>query len=635
MSAPRTAQANDVLQQCFSVADLRINPITGEVTGPGGTETLDPKVMAVLVLLARHAGEVVLREDVLAQLWPNVVVTDDALSRCIYELRRHFSQAGGSARYRAMIETLPKRGYRLRADISRSPSTTAMEPKPNHARRFLGVATAIALAIVMVALFVQRFTGQPSTSIVASVAPGTARSIAVLPFADMSAGQDHAYLGDGISEEILNRLAQSRGLRVISRTSSFSLRDEQLDIREIATRLNVSHVLEGSVRRSANRVRITAQLIAAADNSHVWSETYDRELGDLFAIQDEIAGSVATALNVAFAGRSTHGSMPSSTGAYENFLQGEFFYGRRAPGDIERAARHYREAVELDPRYARAWAALAGAYSRLADTSDASSALLRSRQGAAARKAVALDPLLAVAHARLAQFYFETAAIEQARQHFSEALALDPNDLLVLGYAAVLAIWRGDLDQAIALQHRVVRHDPLSATQRNNLGAYLVAVGRLDDAMVEFRQALALNPSAGPEIRLEIIRILVLQGRYDEALLTLEKLPEGPLRDHGLALLHAAPGQVVQSTAALARLSAPKPALANSIPLAEVYAFRGETERAFAVLQKASLEAHQGSGDHPRLQDFQRNLLLSPFLKPLRTDRRWAALLTHGDSAAD
>ena len=192
-------------------------------------------------------------------------------------------------------------------------------------------------------------------------------SIAVLPFLDMSAAKDQGYLSDGVTEEILNRLSQADNLRVIARTSSFSMRDEALDVPEIAARLGVEYVLEGSVRRSGEQMRITAQLIDVSTNAHVWSRTYDRRVDDLFAVQDEIAASVAAALQVSLTGNDSAERPPASVEAHERFLQGQFHYNRRSPGDIERAVQNYKQAVALDPDYARAWAALAGAYSLLYD----------------------------------------------------------------------------------------------------------------------------------------------------------------------------------------------------------------------------------------------------------------------------
>ena len=264
------------------------------------------------------------------------------------------------------------------------------------------------------------------------------------------------YLADGISEEILNRLTQAGKLRVISRTSSFSFRGKPLDIREIAAKLDVGHVLEGSVRKSGDNIRITAQLIAASDNSHLWSETFDSKRGDLFAVQDEIAASVATALQVSLAGGAPHGRMPATVEAYEHYLQGQFFYHRRAPGDIELAARYYEDAVAADPGYARAWPPLSGAYALLREDGRHNGGELLEKQGEAGRRAVELDPRLATGHARLARFLYATNDRKAAKLHLRQAAALDPNDLLVLGQVASVAILRDDFETAIVNWRRSI-----------------------------------------------------------------------------------------------------------------------------------------------------------------------------------
>jgi TolB-like protein/Tfp pilus assembly protein PilF len=583
--------------------------------------------MDVLVMLAQHAGQVVLRTDLLAQLWPDTVVTDEVLSRCIYELRRQLCQAGGGERYREMIDTVPKRGYRLTGEI------TLIRPHAGD-RRAVGsrwwlfaAAIAIGAAIVLAVVVNQRNTKSPAVSQSPS-ATAKEVSIAVLPFVDMSEGQNQGYLSDGISEEILNRLAQSGELPVISRTSSFSFRDRPLDIPEIAAKLDVSHVLEGSVRRAGDNIRITVQLIAASSDSHVWSATYDRAVGDLFAVQDEIAAAVTAALQVKLAEDTRHRPMPVNMEAHERFLQGEYFYNRRAPGDLERAAKYYESAVTIDPRYARVWAALAGAYSNLAWNGPTPDKALQRRQGEAALRAVELDPRLAVAQLRLSQFYSETSDSKKSEEHRRLAIALDPDDPLVLGITASEASLRGDTDRALAMQRRAAALDPLNTAQRQNLAVQLMASGQLDEAMSEYRRVLELNPAAGLDIEIEFVRILVLQRRYGEARSAVEKMPAGKYRDHGLALLYQTPGHPAEADAALRRLAAHPREIMDIVRLAEVYAFRGLHKEAFAALQgkKDALKLDRDSGTS-WIRSLQIEARVSPFLKPLHSDPRWTALM--------
>ena len=318
------------------------------------------------------------------------VVTDDALSRCLYELRRQLSHAGGDERYKAMLETVPKRGYRLNGQVM--PSAGGHRPcradAASSGDRVACRATAAAIVVAAAAWFACRPPRGPSRR--SPRARDRAILLAVLPFVDLSAEQDQEHFSDGISDEILNRLNQTRTLKVIARTSSFSFKGQESSIPEIAAKLHVTHVLEGSVRKSGNRVRLTVRLVEAASNSQVWSETYDYESGDLFAIQEEIAGQVATALNATLAGGPSHDPKEA---ALEPFLRAEFFYNRRAAGDIVRAVKYYQKALSIDPEYARAWASLSGAYSLLAFGGDMNREEALAKQGEAARKAVELDPI--------------------------------------------------------------------------------------------------------------------------------------------------------------------------------------------------------------------------------------------------
>jgi TolB-like protein/Flp pilus assembly protein TadD len=444
----------------------------------------------------------------------------------------------------------------------------------------------------------------------------------------MSAGEAHGYLSDGMSEEILNRLSQSARLRVISRTSSFALRDADLDVPQIADRLGVDYVLEGSVRRADDRFRITVQLIDAATNSHVWSQTYDRAFEDLFAAQDEIAVSVAAAVGSAVDGERAPRRVPASVEAYDRFLQGEFHYHRRLPADIERAADYYRQAIALDPAYARAWAALAGAYSLLIGEMDEPEArALRQLQGEAAHKAVELNPELAIAHARLGQYYYHVQQHEKGDEHMRRAAELDPNDPLVLAFAASEAIWEDDFAEAARLWHAIVAKDPLSPMSRNNYATHLHANGQLPEALAEYRRALELNPDAGLYVLVGTARVLIGLGRYDEAAPIIDRLPAGNSRDYVIALLHRAPGRRQDADAALRRLAAASRDLDEEIYLAEAYVDRGLENEAFDLLARRYQALESDRAARPRARwYFQNEIRRSPYLIGLRDDPRWASL---------
>jgi TolB-like protein/DNA-binding winged helix-turn-helix (wHTH) protein/thioredoxin-like negative regulator of GroEL len=626
----------DALAKGFELDGLRVTPESGEISGPGGIVHLDPKVMNVLLLMAAHPGEVMTRESLVSRLWGQAVVTDDALTRCFYELRRQLVQAGGNERYRALIETLPKRGYRLNGSVNPGvpkglePTPTASAPA-TRTRPFRSAALAAVLAVVAVAGIgaYLLLRGRPE-------APGQAapvKGVVVLPFLDMSAEKDQGYFADGITEEILNRLSQSRNLKVTARTSAFALRDLPLSVPEIAERLDVDYVLEGSVRKSDQQLRITVQLVDAATDLHVWSKTYDGTLDRLFDFQDQIAASVATALHATLAGTDLRPQAPANVEAYEQYLMGQFFYNRRMTGDIEKSIGNFRKAVELDPSYARAWAALAGAYSlAIGELHRNRNPGMRALQGEAARRAVELDPRLAVAQSRLGQYYRHVGEHQKGDRHLRLAAALDPDDLLVLGFTANAALWRGDTKAAVDLWRRAVAQDPLSHTSRNNLAFMLYADGQFEEAIAQYRDAVEFNPAAGPQIEADIARAYLLLGRHDEARQSIGRLPEGRLKDSTLALMCRTPEAADEATAAVGRLEKPSgtpdPDGVNStVRLAEAYAYCGREDDALDLLVafQRRLEADE---DRP-LRDqwhLQNEMRLSPLLRNLHADARWKEL---------
>lgn len=628
MHAPSAASANDHLESGFRLGELSVEPKAGAVAGPGGTEQLDPKVMGVLVMLAEHAGQVVLREDLLSRLWPNVVVTDEALSRCIYELRRQLTQAGGDESFRELIETLPKRGYRLKGGVTREAKEAARGPRTVRSAWILAVTVAV-VAVIAAGLWVRGSRDTP--------APRAVFSIAVLPFVDMSEDRDQAYLADGIAEEVLNHLARLSDLRVIARTSSFSLRDQPVSVQEIARRLDITHVLEGSVRKSGDRVRVTAQLISASDGAHLWSETYERTLVDVFAIQDEIAASVASALKATLRFDSPGQESPPNLEAYEHVLQGEHFYFRRGTGDAERSAEQFARALEFDPDYARAWAGLSAAYSLLAWKTDPPSKEIQARQRDAALRAVELNPDLAIAHRRLADYYAETGDDENSRKHNELAWKLAPDDVMSLGHKASGLIEAGEYDAAITIQKELVARDPLNSVFRQVLNVTLMADGRLEEALSSYETMVDLNLNVSPDWTIEIPRILALLGRYEEAVPAALRLPPGKYRDQAMSLMSRASGHHEEAAAALARLEAYVPApplegpqdrIMDAVRLAETYAFTGQNDKAFESLTSKYEELNRRTDPDLYTWYLSHELRLSPFLKPLHADPRWAAFMT-------
>ena len=454
-------------------------------------------------------------------------------------------------------------------------------------------------------------------------------SIAVLPFVNMSRDEENEYFADGLSEELLNVLAKIRGLRVASRTSAFSFKGTNVDIPTVAQKLNVATVLEGSVRKSGKRVRITAQLIEVSSDSHLWSDTYDRELDDIFAVQDDIAQSVVKELRTALMGappeaaasvaadvRQATAGRGDNPAAFQLYLQGKFFGERTTQADTDKAIGLFKQALAIEPNFALAWAGLSRVYQTQAGFGFAPIGEGYENAREAAQRALALAP-------DSAEGYIELGHIQEANDwdwpaaqaSFQRALELAPGDAHALRSAAGLMRILGRLDEALELISKAIALDPLSArTHRQAAMNYLMAE-RLDDAAASFQLALDLNPSGGlHHAFLAITRLL--QGRPDEGLILAQSESHAVFRNVAFALIHHTLGHPAESEAALQALIDGFGWTA-AYQVAEVHAYRNEVEKAFEWLERAYAQRDPGvvytSTDK--------------LLRPLHGDRRWQPFL--------
>jgi tetratricopeptide (TPR) repeat protein len=322
-----------------------------------------------------------------------------------------------------------------------------------------------------------------------------------------------------------------------------------------------------------------------------------------------------------------------SAQAFELCLHGRYFFNRRGPADVARAKEYFQAAVRIDPGYARAWAGLAGALFVAHDANKMVPAHAWTQWGEAVERAVTLGPDLAEAHVRAAQYYWSTGDSTAAREHFKRAVALNPSDPLVLGASIMPEDEAQGLDEQIELQRRALAVDPLSAQGRENLGVFLTADGRWDEAIGEFRKALELSP-ASLRLYADICKAQILQRRFGEARVTVERVPEGPLRDQCLALLDYA-GAHADASKALARLiahaDAPGSDAAVKLAVAEVYAFQRRDDAAFEWLARADRQTRDARAVTPGWW-MKQEVRLSPILKALRTDPRWPMLLASADT---
>jgi TolB-like protein/thioredoxin-like negative regulator of GroEL len=441
------------------------------------------------------------------------------------------------------------------------------------------------------------------------------KSIAVLPFVNMSEDKANDYFSDGISEELLNLLAKVPQLKVTARVSSFSFKGKELDIPEIARRLGVAHVLEGSVRKAGDQVRITAQLIHAADGFHMWSETYDRKLDDIFKIQDEVAGKVVKELKVTLL-EPPPKARTTDPKAYALYLQAKQLARQFTAEAFEKSDALYHQVLEIDPRYAPAWSELARNFINEAVFGMESSQEGLARAREMAEKALATDPDYAPAHAQLGNIAKLQNDDAGAANHYERALALDPTDLSVVGNAAdFLGVSLGRLDEGLALSEAVVRRDPVDTTSLTNLGYYQRLSGRYDEAIASLRTALSLNPgNGGAHFQLGVV--LLLKGDAAGALAEIEQETSEAYRMVGLPMVYHALGRKTDSDSALAALVA-KYEKDGSYNIAYVYAFRGDADQAFEWLDKA-LEYHD-----PRLTD----IVTENLFDKIHSDPRWLPFL--------
>jgi TolB-like protein/Tfp pilus assembly protein PilF len=440
-------------------------------------------------------------------------------------------------------------------------------------------------------------------------------SIAVLPFVNMSDEKSNEFFSDGISEELLNLLAKIPQLQVTARTSSFAFKGKETGIPEIARMLHVANVLEGSVRKSGNAVRITAQLIRAGTDTHLWSQTYDRKLDDIFAIQDEIAADVVKQLKVTLLGAAPK-ARTTDPEAYALYLQAVQL-GRQVTAEAyKQSDALYRKVLAIDPRYAPAWDGLASNF-----TNETTQGLLSNKEGyaqsrEAAMKALAIDPEYAPAHARLGWIaMYGDNDLAGAAEHFNRALALDPSDLDVLRNSATLLSLLGRLDEALALEQAVVRRDPVNVAALFNLGLYQKYAGRLDAAIATYHTVLSLAPGRG-NAHAQISNALLLKGDAPGALAEIEQETSEVTKMIGLPMAYHALGRKADSDAALAALIA-KWEKDWSYNIAYVYACRGEADKAFAWLDKAVEYNDPGIGE----------IVTENLFDKIHADPRWLAFL--------
>jgi TolB-like protein/DNA-binding winged helix-turn-helix (wHTH) protein/Tfp pilus assembly protein PilF len=621
-----------------------------------GSEKLaiTPKSFDVLRYLVENAGRLVSQNELLEALWQETYVNPEVLRKYILEIRRALGDRAGQPLY---VETQPKRGYRFVApvtdeseeprlatpgsakpeiatdqtsDQSLGQSSTQSPGQSPDREEFLSqdslrvnhvipIVITIALALIVV-LAVSAYFWRGRNRTQPPARPASTASIAVLPFADLSPQHDQEYFADGLSEQLINSLTKAPGLKVVARSSAFQFKGKNEDLRSVGKQLGVANVLEGSVRKDGNRVRITAALTKVDDGFQLWSENYDREIGDLLEAQDEIARDVSSALQVKLlspGASAAGGSLNTNPEAYQAFLQGQYFVARgQNKHDMDQALDYAAQAIKLDGNFAPAWAQRSQVLQSMATV-----ALIENNDGfhrarESAEKAIALDPNLPTGYLTLALIQINHDwDWDGANISLDRAASLAPGNADVVGNQAYLARTLGHLDTAIELYKRATAMDPLRANFHLALGYVLCSVARYDESLAALDRAEELNPRLS-SLHLTRGKVFMNQDRLPEALAEMEKETGEWEKFSGEALVYAKLGDRQASDRALKNLIATHQNDC-AYQVAEAYAYRGEIDPAFRWVERSIRQRDPGAPE----------LKTGFLMQGLRGDPRFDAML--------
>jgi TolB-like protein/DNA-binding winged helix-turn-helix (wHTH) protein/tetratricopeptide (TPR) repeat protein len=594
--------------------------------------------MDLLIFLIQRRGQLVSRDEIAERLWGKDVFldVDHSINVAVRKIRTVLRDDPDKPRF---IETVVGRGYRFAATVitDNGPANPQLEstastpqavspPAPSPAAKaarlasfrlkvLLGVAVLVVLAALALWLNPRALTMAKHPAI---------KSLAVLPLKNLSGDPSQEYLADGMTEELIGRLAQVHDLRVISRTSTMHFKNSQQSVPEIAAALHVDAILEGSVIRDGNRIRVHAQLIRAATDEHFWSETYDRELGDVLTLESEVAQSVAEKVEVTLTGeeRTRLGAARQVTPeVYESYLKGRFAKGNTR-ADVEKRIAYFQEAIKQDATFAPAYVGLAEAYEGLGTIFiGAPPGEVRPQVMSAVQKALELDPQSAEAHTLFADIQQKQWHWAAAEAEYRRALELDPNNAAAHGGFSNWLLCEGRMEEALSRARRARELDPLGDSDLG-IAWILFQSHRYDEALQEYRSMLAVRPD-NVFAHWNLGFVLIADGHPDQAIPVLEKVVSDSNRSPGaIAVLiraYAHAGRRADALRLLAELK--KREQTGYVPtgaFVNAYLGLGDNEQTFTWLERAYKE--------------QSNILqyvkVHPYFDPLRSDPRFADLVT-------
>src|SRR5579862_6386832 len=618
---------------------------SGEMRKAGLRVRVQQQPMKLLEILLERAGEVVTREELRSRVWPNESFGDfdQALSIAIGKLRSALEDSADNPRF---IETLPKRGYRFIADVSvidRDAGPKRLGPvagdlpreqerniEPGHKLQRAGLAVpskrrpgltrwvigALALVLSLSGLFAWLFRARPP-------AIPRIRSLAVLPLENLSGDASQNYFADGMTDELITDLAQISALRVISRTSVMVYKGARKPLPQIARELNVDAVVEGTVLRSGDQVRITAQLIDASTDKHLWSQSYEGDLRDTLALQNRVAGAIADQIRINLTPRE-QAALKSvkvvNPEAYESYLKGRYFWNKRTADGLKVALAYFNQAIEEDPKYARAYSGLADTYVLLGDWEygvlTPNEAFPKAK--AAAIKALELDNTLSDAHTSLASLGMFDWDWRSAGEEFRRAIELNPGYATAHQWYAWHLNLLGRKTEAIAEMRKAESLDPLSLIISADMADVLFVVGLYDESIRQSRKTLEMDPNFAIA-HFELGQAYTQKRMYSEAIAELQRAialsGSSTTFTSNLAYAYAVSGRRNEALKILNDSTGRSNGFSDASGIALIYTGLGDNDQAMAWLDKAYSER------------FNPSILLRPGFDPLRSDSRFQNLV--------
>ena len=602
---PSSSTLVRVLRFGLFEVDLR----SGELRKAGVRVKLHDQPFQVLTILIDRAGELVTREEIRKTLWPGdtFVDFDHGLNNAVNRLREALGDSADKPRF---IETLSRRGYRFIGTINESreietalpvppvPATPQesgrLVPERRNVRR-ARYAWILWLVAVLAAIFAGMNLRSFQSRSFQTLASESKRSIAVLPFENLTGDANQEYFVDGMTDALITNLSKLGALRVISRTSAMHYKGTHKALPEIAHELNVNSIVEGSVARSGNRVRISAQLVVAANDQSIWVRDYNRNLQDVLQLQNElamdVAQQVAGKLTPKEQSRLAARTRPVNPEAYEADLKGEYFLTKWSTEGFEKAKQYFEQSIILDPTYSQGYAGLGEYYSIVAFLGAVPSRENYLKAEDLSRKALEIDETLVQPYVTLGMVkLFFRCDPAGAEKDLNRALELDPGSVYALDYHSYYLLKTGRTDEAISEKRRVVKHDPLAVEASSELGMYLSSVGRNDEAIQQLRKALEIDANhAATHVRLA--DAYTNKQQYSEAIaelkkaIALEKMPAGLAQ---LGDIYARSGKKQEARAVISELiEMSKRSYVSPTFIASVHARLGERGVALRWLEKA------------------------------------------------